>query len=488
MKLKKMIIGAAALACGSVLAAQSIHIGGYVDYTSTLATQVAHNYPDEGKWDSSEVAAEFGPVQNGIHFLNLDATAPNVDFHTNVWIGSGLGPWYADVPEYVDRTKFNSTDGTNYFKGTTSSGDTSKTDDTSTPIGQMWICTHFFDDQLRFYTGNFASNGWSAGYILPGYVLGGQKIDPLAMRGDASDSAFSGIELLPSFFSGFKAIVGFPIAPFTNSYSKFNDWSHLAKAVKLMAQYKWLLYNVTFTGGVRPNTYFTNGAGYDDNFTKSRLGEAFIQVDMPSLFYGILMNASYDIRWRKVEESGVNLVSGEDWSKTATAHMFQFSTKLTSLLEGWEFAFEDRFAYYAPHYIRINETAIYNVLGMSATHPIPGTSFVFGFNTQFMYGQDAMGYGNGMDKDNIVKYYDALCSDLITYDANFMGLDGENNHVTKRGSAGRYFSIYGFPYIQKNFANGNAKIGIELQYKHLETSNVLQAFAWRVPLGLVFWW
>lgn len=478
MKLHKTIIGLAALTCGSVLTAQSIHIGGYVDYTSTLATQVVHNYPDAGEWDASEVAAEFGPVQNGIHFLNLDATAPNVDFHTNVWIGSGLGPWYADAPEYVDRTKYDGS-GT-YFSKTG--------DDVATPIGQMWVCTHFFDDQLRFYTGNFASNGWSAGYILPGYVLGGQKIDSLAMRGDASDSAFSGIEILPSFFSGFKAIVGFPIAPFTNSYSKFNDWSHLAKSVKLMAQYKWLLYNVTFTGGVRPNTYFTNGAGYSDNFTKSYLGEAFLQVDMPSLFYGILMNASYDIRWRKVEESGANLVSGEDWSKTATAHILQFSTKLTSLVEGWEFAFEDRFAYYAPHYIRINETAIYNVLGMSATHPIPGTSFVFGFNTQFMYGQDAMGYGNGVDKD-AVKYHDALCTDLLGYNANFMGdIDGEKAHAPKHGSPGRYFSIYGFPYIQKNFANGNAKIGIELQYKHLETSNVLQAFAWRIPVGLVFWW
>ena len=101
MKLQKFLIGAAVLSLGSAVFAQSIHIGGYVDYSSTLATQDIHNYADEDKWDNSEVAAEFGPVQNGIHFLNLDATAPNVDFHTNVWIGSGLGPWYADVPEYT---------------------------------------------------------------------------------------------------------------------------------------------------------------------------------------------------------------------------------------------------------------------------------------------------------------------------------------------------------------------------------------------------
>ena len=86
MKLQKLLIGAAVLGAGSALFAQQIHIGGYVDYTSTAATQVFHKYPTEEKWEHTEVASEFGPVQNGIHFLNLDATAPNVDFHTNVWI------------------------------------------------------------------------------------------------------------------------------------------------------------------------------------------------------------------------------------------------------------------------------------------------------------------------------------------------------------------------------------------------------------------
>ena len=224
MKLSKLIFSAAILSAGTALFAQSIHIGGYVDYTSTAAVQVFHDYPDEDDWDNTEVSAEFGPTQNGIHFLNLDATAPNVDFHTNVWIGSGLGPWYADVPEYIDRTNYS---GGSYFNA---SGD-----DVSSPIGQMWLCTHFFDDQMRFYTGNFASNGWNAGYIFPGYVLGGQKIESLAMRGDASDSAFSGIEVLPTALTGFKAIVGFPIAPFTDSYEKFNDWEHFAKSIKQMA-------------------------------------------------------------------------------------------------------------------------------------------------------------------------------------------------------------------------------------------------------------
>lgn len=479
MKLQKFLIGAAVLSLGSAVFAQSIHIGGYVDYSSTLATQDIHKYADEDKWDNSEVAAEFGPVQNGIHFLNLDATAPNVDFHTNVWIGSGLGPWYADVPEYIDRSKYN---GNNAFD--------KNGDDASTPIGQMWVRTHFFDDQFRMYTGNFASNGWSADYIFSGYVLGGQKIEGLAGRAMGGDSAFSGVEVQPRALSGFKAIVGFPVAPFVDSYKKFNDWSHLIKSVKFIAQYKWLLYNVTFNAGIRPNTYMTNGDGYkySGDYTKSLFGEAFLQVDMPSLFYGILMNASYDLRWRKVEESGLNLQSGKDWSTTTFAHILQFSSKFTSLVEGWTFCMEDRFAYYQPHYVAINEMAVYNVFAISGEHPLPGTSYAFGFQTQFMYGQDANGSVNGYNKPD---YFDAYCSDLVTFNANFMGLDmgdSEKAHTPATGHAGRYFSIYGYPYMQKNFANGYARLGIELQYKHLETSNVFQSFGWRIPLTLTFWW
>ena len=476
MKLQKVLIGAAALSLGSALCAQEIHIGGYVDYSSTLATQVVNKEPGADEWDATQVGAEFGPVQNGIHFLNLDATAMNVDFHTNVWIGAGLGPWYADVPEYVDRTSY---DGSGTYFSTTD-------DDASTPIGQMWVCTHFIDDQLRFYTGNFASNGWSAGYIFAGHVLGGQKISALAMRGTGDDSAFTGVEVLPRALNGFKAIVGFPVAPFTDSYEKFNDWSHFIKSVKFMTQYRWLLYNVTFNAGVRPNSYMTNGDGYDfsgGDYTKSLFGEAFLQVDMPSLIYGVQMNASYDFRWREVEENGINLKAAKDWSTTTFAHLFQASAKFTSLVEGWTFGIEDRFAYYQPHYIAINEMAIYNVLGINGEHPIPGTSYAFGFNTQFMYGQDANGTANGYNKPS---YFDAYASDLIAFDANFMGLDGEA--APSSGSAGRYFSVYGYPYVQKNFANGYTRLGVELQYKHLETSDVLEAFAWRVPLTLTFWW
>ncbi|MBR1714456.1 MAG: hypothetical protein IJ717_05880 [Treponema sp.] len=477
MKFRKLIINAAVLAVGSALGAQEIHIGGYVDYSSTLATQVVNKEPGADEWDATQVGAEFGPVQNGIHFLNLDATALNVDFHTNVWIGSGLGPWYADVPQYIDRSVYN---GSNAFDASA--------DDASSPIGQMWVCTHFVDDQLRFYTGNFASNGWNAGYVFGGYVLGGQKIEGLAGRALGSDSAFTGVEVLPRALNGFKAIVGFPVAPFVDSYEKFNDWSHFIKSVKFMTQYRWLLYNVTFNAGVRPNSYMTNGDGYkfSGDYTESLFGEAFLQVDMPSLIYGVQMNASYDFRWRDVEESGSVLKSGKDWSDTAFAHILQASARFANLVEGWTFGVEDRFAYYQPHYIAINETAIYNVLAVSGEHPIAGTSYAFGFNTQFMYGQDASGKANGYNKGDISDYFDAYCSDLIAFDANFMGLDGET--APSSGSAGRYFSVYGYPYVQKNFANGYTRLGVELQYKHLETSNVLESFSWRVPLTLTFWW
>ncbi len=472
MKVNKFLIGAAALSLGSAVCAQEIHIGGYVDYSSTLATQVVNKAPGADEWDATQVGAEFGPVQNGIHFLNLDATALNVDFHTNVWIGAGLGPWYADVPQYIDRSVYN---GSNGFDASA--------DDASTPIGQMWVCTHFIDDQLRFYTGNFASNGWNAGYVFGGYVLGGQKIEGLAGRTKGNDSAFSGVEVLPHALTGFKAIVGFPVAPFVDSYEKFNEWSHFIKSVKFMTQYRWLLYNVTFNAGVRPNFYRTNGDGYSDEYTESLFGEAFLQVDMPSLVYGVQLNASYDFRWREAEVDGDITVSGDDWSKTTFSHILQASARFTNLVEGWSFGVEDRFAYYQPHYLAVNETAIYNVLAVSGEHPISGTSYAFGFNTQFMYGQDANGTctGNGWSDDQ-----KAYASDLVAFDANFMGLDGETAPAS--GSAGRYFSVYGYPYVQKNFANGFTRLGVELQYKHLETSNVLEAFAWRVPLTLTFWW
>ena len=465
MRFQKLLIGAVALTCGSVISAQSVHIGGYVDYTSTVAAQQIQKSNTDADWDAGEVMSEFGPSQNGIHFINLDVNIPNVDFHAGMWLGSGLGPWYGSEGNmmYPDRTKDEVEPGV---------------------LNQVYLVTHFFNDQMRFYSGNFAGNGWSAGYVNGGYVSAQSHVSALAMRGSSgdnygsNDSAFTGVELLPTAVTGLKFITGLPVAPFTDSYEKFNNWEHLCKAVKVMAQYKWLLYNVTFNAGVRPNTYGTSSKrDIGGDYTDSLFGEAFFQVDMPSLFYGFLTNFSYDIRWRDVEESGENLVDGKDWSKTAFSHMIVWSAK-TTLVPGWTICVEDAAGFYDSHYISINERAFYNRIGFSAIHPLDGKPYEFGFQAYLMYGQDAN--GTMMSRD------DAYCSDLIGFSWNFMNQGDEP--TPKSGSAGRYIGGYVYPYIQKNFANGNAKLGVELNYYHAETTNTVQNFVWRVPLGLTFWW
>ena len=451
MKFKKLLIGAAVLSCAS-LAMADVHIGGYVDYTSTLAAQQIQKASEDDDWEKGDVRAEFGPHQNGIHFLNFDAHVPNVDFHSAVWLGAGLGPWYGG-DMYPDRT------GTRTSNGV---------------WDEIYVTTHFLDDQLRFYSGYYAGNGFTAGYVIGGYVSSESFVSPLAMRGsgEVDDAAFTGIEILPKSLTGFKVIAGLPIAPFTDSYAKFNDWSHLCKAVKVMAQYKWLLYNVTFNAGIRPNTYGTNGeSSKRGDYTESLLGEAFFQVDLPSILYGIMLNAGYDIRWHDVSESGENLASGK-------AHLAFVSAKVTTISE-WTLTFEDGINFYDSHYIGINERAFLNRIGFKAVHPLAGRPYEIGFSGWFMYGQDAN--GTTLDRDA------GICNDNIGFYTNFLAEDGKFTYP-KSGKNGRYIGAYVFPYFQKNFSNGNVKIGVELLYNHLKSASTVQNFNWRIPLGVVFWW
>ena len=452
MKTNKLILSAALLACASLVSAQSVHISGYADFSSTGAAQVISQ--SDGDWSVGNVVTEFGPFQNGIHFLNLDANVLNVDFHTGMWLGSGIGPWYGGLSMYPDRT------GDSIEAGVLLTG---------------YVVTHFVNDQLRFYSGNFAGNGWSNGYVYGSYVSGQSHVSPLAMRGtDGNDSAFTGIEVQPYAVPGFRFITGLPIAPFNDSYEDFNSWTHLFKAVKFMTQYKWLRPNITFNAGVRPNTYGTSGTR--DDYTESLFGETFLQIDLPSTVPDFPMNLSYDFRWRDVSESEDYTADGKAWSTTAFAHMAMWSVHNTSLVPGWTFNAEDLFGWYGAHYVAINEKCFYNRFGVSATHPITGTPYEFGAQSYFMYGQDANG--------TMLSYSSVYCSDLIGYSWNFMG-----DPITPTlGTAGRYYGIYAYPYIQKNFQNGKASIGLEVQYNHCEAASTTQCFSWRVPVGLAFWW
>ena len=460
MRLSKIILSAATLSLSLVVTAQQVHVGGYADFSSTAAAQVISKKGD-ANWEHTDVFAEFGPVQNGIHFLNLDATARNVDLHTGVWLGSGIGPWYSSI-EYYDRTSY---DGTA---------------DNTVPLMQLYLVTHFFNDQLRFYSGGFAGNGFNAGYVFGGYAGASAHVDALAMRGENSDAAFSGLEVQPLAISGFRMIAGFPVAPVITHFDEFNELKNLYKAVKFMASYKWMAQNITFNAGIRPHTYYTSNAKAD--YTESKFGEAFVQADFPSLFYNFPFRVSYDFRWRDQKSKALKNPSDEEsvyeWSQLSVANIFMASVNIPHLIPGWTLAIDDRFGYYGDHYIALNEKAVYNCLNFALSHNITGTPYMFGFNGAFMYGQDAN--GTSMSHD------DALCSDLISYSWNFM--NGATNLQPIAGEPGRYMSVYVYPYIQKNFQNGRATFGVELQYSHLEAKNEIQSFTWRVPVGLAFWW
>ena len=468
--LNKFILSAVAfVVLGAALGAQSVRISGYVETPVTAAAQVFTQNGSDA-WNPGEVVAEFGPPQNGIHFLNLNANYKDVDFHAAVWLGAGVGPWYGGIGMYPDRIndKTDENDSTGY----------------NGVLNEAYVVTHFFNDQMRFYSGVFAGNGFTNGYVYGSYVSGQSHVSPLAMRGSDGDTSFTGIEVSPFALSGFRAILGFPIAPFTEDYKKYDSWGTFFKSFKLMAQYKWLRPNITFNAGVRPFTYGSKTARTGDEEPESLWGEAFLQMDFPSLVQGFPMNLSYDIRWKDRSESRYYTADGKDWSTTALAHMAMWSMRTDSLVPGWSFSVEDLFGWYGAHYIAINEMALYNRLGVSATHGIPGTPFMFGTQAYFMYGQDANG---GMMVEKTSDY----CSDLIGYNWNFMG----DLTAPAAGKAGRYMGVYVYPYIQKNFSNGRASIGVELQYARGETKNVAQNTAnvaqnlsWRVPVGLAFWW
>ena len=457
MKLNRLILAAAAFAlAGAALGAQSLQISGYAEMPVTAAAQIITQKGD-GEWKPGEVVSEFGPPQNGIHFLNLNANYKDVDFHAAMWLGAGLGPWYWDVTMYPDR--INGTEGV---------------------WNEMYVVTHFFNDQMRFYSGVFAGNGFTNGYVYGSYVSGQSHVSPLAMRGENGDTSFTGIEVSPFALAGFRAILGFPIAPFTEDYKKYDSWGTFFKSFKLMAQYKWLRPNITFNAGVRPFTYGGKTARTKDKEPESLWGEAFLQVDLPSLVQGFPMNLSYDIRWKERSFRGDVLVSGEDWSVTPLAHMAMWSMRTDSLVPGWSFSVEDLFGWYGAHYIAVNEMALYNRLGVSATHGIPGTPFMFGAQAYFMYGQDANG--------DMMNRNDSWNSDLIGYNWNFMGDLKESACAPTKGSAGRYLGVYAYPYVRKNFSNGFASFGVEMQFARGKTTDVGYNISWRVPVGLTFWW
>jgi hypothetical protein len=186
-------------------------------------------------------------------------------------------------------------------------------------------------------------------------------------------------------------MAGFPILPSSASYDfmEANSWDNLIKKIKIAASYKWMRPNILFTAGFRPGTYCSgspdNGTG--TNYNTNYFGEAYLQADLPSLIYGWKFNATYDIRWR---EAVVNNPI-EEWSRTAFMHYFGISGTTSFFDNMLIMNFEDRFMYAGDHYAAINETGIFNQLGIGLFHNISGKPYQIGLTANLTYAQDANG-------------------------------------------------------------------------------------------------
>ena len=444
--MKKVLLAAAVLIAGFVSSAQEVYLHGYMDYTNFAVGQQFKKKTGDDEWSHTEAAAEYGSFYNGRTQVTMDTFAQNFWFNFGVRLDSSLGEWYN---LYYDST--NDYDATVFFQGFMRAG--------------------FWNEQVALWTGKFEE--WNDGYILNGYALGASNIRDLASRSEGQH--FTAVEFIPRAVSGFKMIAGVPVLPGAKEDIDYdiegNKWEKLYKKAKMAASYNWATYNVTFVGGFRPGTYYTGVSDRKDDsdgFSKNYFSEAWFQADMPSLIYGVKMNATYDLRWRKDDEYT---------KKTVTAHILGASAQIT-LVPDWTFNIEDRIAYADDHYIAKNEKLLYNILGLQAVHPIAGTSYEVGMNLTTVFAKDANGRAFSSD----------MRVDSTAFDDLAMSVEWMQPAANpKKNTAGTYFTIYGYPYFQKNFECGYVRTGVEMQYNRNETSNVTQGFTYRVPVALCFW-
>jgi hypothetical protein len=456
MKLNKIVLGALALLAGSSLAAQTVSLHGYLDYTNFGLGQAFNTSSATDSWTYTEPSAEFGSFYNGRTELNMNVTAANFQFNTGVRLDASGGTWY-NLYNVVGMAN--------------SDGDGWQT----TPVYQMNIKAQFFNQQLAVYTGKFEE--WNNGYIYNGYYFGGQFVRNLADR-DLGQH-FTGIEWTPHQITGLRMMVGVPIIPGWGNglqYSESNQWDNLCKKAMFMFSYKWMQQNITFNGGFRPGTYYTGKYYYydKDGSTTNYFGEGFIQADLPTLFSGVRLNTTYDIRYRK----------NETVDTYTTLHYFGVSGT-TSPIPNFNINFEDRIVYADDHYVATNEKLLYNNLGLGLSYNIPGKSYVIGFNTNFAYAQDANGtaYSGGDGQISVGTSDGANWNDDYAITSDWMTSAASAGY----GAPGRYIGVYAYPYFQKNFNNGYAKIGIELQYTNFHVTQTTQNLTYRVPVALCFW-
>lgn len=480
MKRNKILIMAASLIIGVAAAAvaQEASFHGYMDYTTFGLGQQIGNIQKQGAddFDWTDPAAEYGSFYNGRTEINCFFTAANLAFNVGVRMDSSLGEWYACNKDSSDNLD---DDGVNMPRA-------------STMFHQGNMRASFWQDQIILHAGKYEE--WSDGFIYDGWALGGQPMHFLGFRGTGTH--FTGVEWVPNMgvfggkLVGFRMIVGVPLLPPSDSYDwqEANGGGIIFRKVKIMAQYKWLRPNITFNVGFRPGTYYDgmheSAKNYElshgSNYTHNFFSAAFLQVDLPSLVPGFKFNASYEARWREADYVGIRDDDSEyDTSKNTSSHYLGISGH-TELVPGWVFNFENRIYYAADHYIRVNERTFFEQLGINAMHKIPGTSYNIGCNLNGQLGWDARGTvynDNGRIGDDGYSCDFSFCSEWM-----------QTARMPEAGEPGHYYGIYAYPYFQKDFANGFFRTGVEMQYTYFSSKTDTQAFTYRVPFALCFWY
>jgi hypothetical protein len=454
MKVNKILLSAAAFAAGALLSAQTVSFHGYMDYTNFAVGQENQNLTDSStKW--TEPSAEYGSFYNGRTELNMNVSAANFLFNIGIRLDSSGNSWYSlyhDVTQTVTTYDASGAGTAGYA---------------ATPFHQMNMRVSFWNDQIFFYTGKFEE--WNAGYVFNGYALGGQPVLEIASR-DAGQH-MTALEFCPQFVNGLKVFAGVPILPVSGNglqYTTTNQWKNLYKKVKFAAQYK-LPIGITFNALYRPGTYYTGIYKYDtaDGATTNYYSEGTLQADMPYLVPGVPLNATFDIRYRH--------------NDIADKEAFLYSLGISGQVKpisNLTVNFENRFAYADDHYIAMNEKLMYDILGADVIYSFAGTPYQVGASVRGIYAQDANGsvYASGGQQNDKTR-----CEYNMTID----WFDAANAPTS--GSAGRYITVYGYPYVQKNFANGYARLGVEIEYSHFQTSNTTEGLAYRVPFATCFW-
>lgn len=438
-KLKKAITALAVLAGAVAIHSQTVTFHGYVDYSMYPLAQT-FSKDAEGEKSHTDPSAEFGSFCNGTTEFNTFVDMANFHFALGIKLNATLGSLNED---YKTADEYSGLEGvTTYFH-------------------QGNVRVDLLKGQFRVLAGKF--DDWNGGYVADGYVMEGQNVRNLADKDQGQH--FAGIEILPYGIRKLSIIGGFPILPVSGNgvdYAEHNKWKNLAKKVKIMA--KWKLDNgASVAGGFRPETHYEGTSNYSED---SYFSEAFMQINSPKASENFAWNATYDFRYRDVEEL----------DKKAFMHYAGISSRIR-LTDYFTLNAEYRLAYASEDYVALDERLFYETLGLCATYDIPNTSFQTGLKIVRAMAKDGNGSLFGTDARVQGNY-----SDDLAMTVDWMPFADDPG----AGSKGTYHSLYAYPYFQRTFRNGYLRTGVEIQLTLFDAEESTKAFGYRVPLAMCF--